>query len=300
MLKYVAGDCSNFKVLRLELVKILIFEAMNRAEVSVIISTYNQPKWLEKVLWSYEQQSFKDFEIIIADDGSGQETINLIKNYSSNSKMQIHHVWHEDNGFQKTKILNKAILKSTTDYLIFTDGDCMARADFLKVHHDKREPGYFLSGGYFKLPMNLSNLISEDDINKQRCFDIDWLRKNGLKSSFKNNKITANGFKEWALNTFTPTTATWNGHNASGWKNDIIEVNGFDERMQYGGEDRELGERMFNKGLKAKQVRYSAICLHLDHERGYVKPEMLEKNQTIRAKTKTENVVKTAFGIETL
>ena len=83
-----------------------------------------------------------------------------------------------------------------------------------------------------------------------KCFDIDWLEKNGLKSSFKNNKLTAKGLKSSFLNFITPTNASWNGHNSSGWKEDILSVNGFDERMQYGGQDRELGERLFNYGIK--------------------------------------------------
>ena len=70
--------------------------------------------------------------------------------------------------------------------------------------------------------------------------------------------------------------------------------------MQYGGEDRELGERLFNMGIKAKQIRYSAICLHLDHARGYVKPEMIEKNLAIRKTTKQNKVTKTPYGIEKL
>ena len=68
--------------------------------------------------------------------------------------------------------------------------------------------------------------------------------------------------------------------------------------MQYGGEDRELGERLFNMGIHSKQLRYSAICVHLDHARGYVKPEMIEKNRKIRAVTKQQKLTVTAFGIE--
>jgi len=273
------------------------FAYMNASKSTVIISTYNQPLWLEKVLWSYELQTESSFEIVIADDGSSSETKTLIDDFIKHSKLQITHVWHEDNGFQKTIILNKAILASTTDYLIFTDGDCIARKDFVETHLKFREVNYFLSGGYFKLPMSISETITKDDILSQKCFDINWLKLNGLKSSFKNTKITANGIVEKLLNKLTPTKATWNGHNASGWKSDILAANGFDERMQYGGEDRELGERMYNKGIKAKQIRYSAICLHLDHKRGYVKPEMIEKNQKIRANTKNNKLTRTAFGI---
>lgn len=271
---------------------------MNAIDISVIISTYNNPEWLEKVLWSYEQQTYKNFEVVIADDGSDNKTKQLIETISQEVSYPVRHIWHEDNGFQKTIILNKATVVSKGDYLVYSDGDCIARQDFLQVHLDKREKGYFLSGGYFKLPMSISQLISKEDIISQRCFDISWLKQHGLKASFKTNKITAKGFKEKLLNNLTPTTATWNGHNSSGYKIDIIKVNGYDERMQYGGEDRELGERLFNIGIKAKQIRYSAICLHLDHARGYVKPEMIAKNLKIRAATKSNKSTTTAHGIE--
>ena len=93
------------------------------------------------------------------------------------------------------------------------------------------------------------------------------------------------GFISKILNWITPTNASWNGHNSSGWKKDIENVNGFDERMQYGGQDRELGERLFNFGLKSKQLRYSAVCVHLDHKRGYKTPESIAKNLGIRNTT---------------
>lgn len=270
----------------------------NMPSISVIISTYNSEKWLEKVLWSYEVQGYKDFEVVIADDGSDFKTKQLIDKIKKEVSYPIQHIWHEDNGFQKTIILNKATVACKSDYLVFTDGDCVVRQDFLKAHLDTRERGCFLSGGYFKLPMDISQLITKDDILQQKCFDIHWLKKRGLKSSFKNNKITSKGLKAGLLNMLTPTKPTWNGHNASGWKHDILKVNGFDERMQYGGEDRELGERLVNMGIKPKKIRYSAICLHLDHARGYVKPEMIEKNLKIRAITKKEKVIRTPFGIE--
>lgn len=271
---------------------------MKTIDLSVIISTYNQPEWLEKVLWSYEHQTFKNFEVVIADDGSGEATKMLIDQIQNEVSYPIQHVWHEDNGFQKTIILNKATVASKGHYLVYTDGDCIARKDFLQIHSENKEQGYFLSGGYFKLPMKISMIIGRKEIESQICFDIDWLKEHGLKFSFKNNKITAKGFKQEFLNAVTPTKATWNGHNSSGWKTDILSANGYDERMQYGGEDRELGERLFNSGIKAKQLRYSAICLHLDHTRGYVKPEMIEKNKQIRTATKHQNIKRTLYGIE--
>lgn len=271
---------------------------MQNPKISVIISTYNSEAWLEKVMWSYEVQTFTDFEMVIADDGSKQPTLDVISKMKNLVHYPIHHVWHEDNGFQKSQILNKAILACNSDYILMSDGDCMARADFLQVHINKRETGYFLSGGYFMLPMPISEIITKDDILSQQCFELSWLKSKGLKSSFKNNKLTAKGFKRQLLNSVTPTNASWNGHNASGWKKDILAINGFDERMQYGGQDRELGERLFNYGIKSKQIRYSAICLHLDHPRGYKTQESIDKNLAIRATTKKENLKWTDYGIK--
>jgi glycosyltransferase involved in cell wall biosynthesis len=266
-------------------------------ETSVIMSTYNQPKWLKKALIGYEQQSFKNFEIIIADDGSTKETEAIIEQFKNTSNVSITHVWQEDKGFRKTIILNKAIQKTQASYLIFTDGDCIPRADFVATHLKLKKENCFLSGGYFKLPKQISEAISEDDIKTQRCFDKHWLLNQGLKKSFKTNKLTTSGFKEQFLNRMTPTKATFDGMNVSVWKNDVIEINGFDERMEYGGEDREIGERLMNLGIKPIQIRYSAICLHLDHERSYVNETALEKNKAIRKETKKHKSIWTDFGL---
>ncbi|WP_299245394.1 glycosyltransferase family 2 protein [uncultured Aquimarina sp.] len=266
--------------------------------ITVIISTYNQPAWLQKVLLGYEYQSINNFEVIIADDGSGEDTEKVISEFSKTATFPIAHIWHEDQGFRKTVILNKAIPLAKADYLLFTDGDCVPRKDFVETHIRLRKPGWFLSGGYFKLPKGISEQISKEDIENQKCFDANWLKERGLPPSFKLNKLTSSGFKERFLNFITPTKATWDGMNVSGWKKDVLLVNGFDERMQYGGEDREIGERLFNLGVKAKQIRYSAICLHLYHERGYVQPEMITKNNAIRKVTKKDKVIRTPFGIE--
>ena len=155
-------------------------------KVSVIISTYNSEEWLEKVLYGYSVQTENDFELIIADDGSTKKTEQLIINFKSKVSFPIVHVWQEDNGFQKTEILNKAITASTSDYLIFSDGDRIPRKDFVASHVKHRKPGIFLSGGYFKLPMSISKIISSEDIINQNCFEINWLKSNGLKNQFKN------------------------------------------------------------------------------------------------------------------
>lgn len=269
-------------------------------KVSVIVSTYNSERWLEKVLIGFNQQDFADFELIIADDGSNDKTRNTIERLRPKLKMPLQHVWHEDDGFQKTKILNKAILASKTDYLIFTDGDCIPRKDFVATHFKYRQKNYFLSGGYFKMSMETSEKVSEMDIVKQNCFDSKWLKENGTPWTIKFLKLNKSSVLSRLLNFVTPTNPSWNGHNASGWKSNLVAVNGFNNEMKYGGEDRELGERLFNSGLKSKQIRYSAVCVHLEHARGYVSDEIWEKNNQIRANTKQNKTIVTPTGITEL
>ncbi len=266
-------------------------------KISIIVSTYNAEEWLEKVLWGFHWQTYKNFEVVIADDGSGPKTKDLIACYKEKVCYDLLHVWQEDDGFQKSRILNKSVEACRAPYIIMTDGDCIPRKDFVLVHHLNKEVGYFISGGYYMLPMNISKRITLEDIEQQRCFNINWLKEMGIPNTFKNNKLTAKGFISKLLNTFTPTNASWNGHNSSGWKKDILNVNGFDERMQYGGQDRELGERLFNFGLKSKQLRYSAVCVHLDHKRGYKTPESIAKNRNIRKETRRNKSVWTHYGI---
>ncbi|MEY3501278.1 MAG: hypothetical protein RL308_2951, partial [Bacteroidota bacterium] len=140
----------------------------------------------------------------------------------------------------------------------------------------------------------------EKDVVVENCFDLNWLKSNGFKANFKSSKLTKSTVFADFMNWITPTKRSWNGHNSSGWKSDIMDVNGFNHDMQYGGLDRELGERLFNNGLLSKQIRYSAICVHLDHARGYSTPEIWQKNKGIREYNRKNKVVKIENGISSL
>ncbi len=254
--------------------------------IGVVITTYNSPLWLEKVLIGYEQQTLREFRVIIADDGSGSDTAEVVRKYQERGRLSIDHVWHEDQGFRKCQILNKAIRETECDYLIFTDGDCIPEPNFIATHARLARPGYFLSGGYIKLTMPVSELITEQHIRDGDIFSIDWLVAQGQPKTHKLTKLTRSAFRQKLMNTITPAAASWNGMNSSTWTRDLIAVNGFNEDMQYGGLDRELGERLWNYGHKSKQIRYTTVCMHLDHARGYAKPEIWAKNRAIRKAVK--------------
>ena len=268
--------------------------------LSVLMTTYNAPDWLEKVLWGYAAQTFRDFEIVIADDGSQPDTAERIERLRTQTGLDLVHIWQEDNGFQKCRILNKAILTARHDYLVFTDGDCIPRKDFLAVHAARRQPRTYLSGGYYKLPMTTSQAIAIDDIRSGRCFDIDWLRAHGLPRSAKELKLTAGPTAARWLNALTPTRCNFKGSNGSVWLEDVVAINGYDERMDYGGLDREFGVRLKNLGVKPVHVRYDAIVIHLDHKRGYARPERVAANLALRQASERERTLRTPRGIREL
>ncbi len=270
---------------------------MDSLSISVIISTYNSEDWLRKVLDGYKCQVYENYEVIVADDGSKGTTKDLIDSYRESYPVNIKHIWHEDKGYRRQRILNKAILEASHDYILFTDGDCIPRKDFVSTHAKFAEKGYFLSGGYCKLSMKASTAITANDIENEDCFDPQWLKKQDRLGSKQNLKLSVGDKAAAILDVVTPTGATFNNCNSSAWKEDLIKINGYDERMQYGGPDRELGERLVNLGIKPKQIRYKAICLHLDHPRGYKTKESLDRNLAIRKNTKDANVIETSHGI---
>ena len=267
---------------------------------SVVLTTYNQPRQLELVLRGYGAQTRRDFQVVVADDGSGEETREVVERLRREEGLDLLHVWHEDRGFRKCTILNRAILAARGDYLVFSDGDCIPRRDFVETHLRLAEPGRFLSGGYLRLPPGVSARITPADVASGRVADPRWLRAQGWRPGRHALRLLPAGPLAAALDALTPTRATWNGHNASTWKEALLAVNGFDMRMEYGGLDRAVGELLENAGVRGKQVRFRAPCLHLHHERPYVDAEKVRRNREIRARIRREGATRAAEGIAEL
>ena len=268
--------------------------------ISVIISTYNKPHFLERVLRGYSVQTRRDFQVVVADDGSGPETAALIERMRADTSLEILHVWHEDRGFRKTEILNRAIVASAGDHLLFTDGDCIPRRDLLDVHYRLAESGRYLAGGYLKLPEEVSAAISVDDVLTGRFSDLRWLRARGWSPGRRALRLVRSERLAALFDRLTPTAAHFHGNNASVAREALLEVNGFEGEMGYGGLDRALGYRLENLGVRGKQIRHRAVCLHLHHERPYKNAEVVQRNRQILERVRKAGEWRARQGIAEL
>lgn len=244
--------------------------------VSVIVSTCNQTKMLEKVLWGFNCQTYKDFELIIADEGSPEPTKELVAKIKTVMPFEISHICQEDNRFKKGEILQKAILSSKSYYIILTQGDCIPREDLVQVHYMNKEPKTVISGVSYLLPFKISKTLTQKDIEEQNCFKVDWLKSKGIKKLSKGTRHNSRGFKSKFHNTFTSAKHGWNRYNSSGWKKDILKVVGFKEDKE--DEGSLPGEDLQNHGIKFRQLRYSAVCVHLDYKSISQTTEVSNKN----------------------
>ena len=272
-------------------------------KISIILATYNWPESLDIILDNLSQQLKKNLniEIIIADDGSKDATISVIKKHQARFS-QIKHVWHEDIGFRKAKILNMAVAESTGDYLIFLDGDCIPFPDYIDEHSDLAENGYFVAGNRVLLSKKFTdNLLS----NPKLVYNIvKWRLFNWLFAKFKKNvnkmcprlRIGHGRLSKWRY----WRSNNWKypkGCNFAVWRTDFIEVNGFDEDFSgWGHEDADLFIRLLHSGIKIKDGRFSIPVLHLWHKES---DRLKERSNWDRLMQRLEDVncIKASNGI---
>jgi len=269
--------------------------------VEVIVTTYNNPVALHYALLGLEGQTFQDFTVCIADDGSGPETRQVVQTWIDRfGSTRMRHVWHPDVGFAKNQILNKAIASSQAQYLVFLDGDCIASPMYLARQMQLRAPRQFVSGSLIRMPLSVNAILNDQLILQGTIFHLQWLKEHNCVNRF-GALLKASALPSWLSNfleLISPVKKVWNGCNSAGWREDILRVNGFDESMTYGAEDVEMGVRLNNAGVKGRHIRYTAPVLHIEHSRGYADPAIAAKNKLYMKSVRKSGVAWTADGIK--
>ena len=235
--------------------------------ISILLATYNWPQALKLCLESLATQTDKNFEIIIADDGSSESTKQVIVSFKGSHPAVIKHLWQEDQGFRKTKILNQAIAAAHGDYLVFLDGDCIVQPDFVERHRELAQKGCLVTGSRILLNQTLTQEL------------LTW--PNWSFARFTENLIgkrLGGGInKYWPLK-IKLGNGSWRdykkfvwrrikGCNMACWKTDAEAINGFDETMTgWGHEDADFVFRLQHHGIHRKSGSWSTEVLHLFHK----------------------------------
>jgi glycosyltransferase involved in cell wall biosynthesis len=230
----------------------------NTFTTALLISTYNWPGALELVLMSALRQTIMPDEILIADDGSGADTQQLINSYRNKFSIPIKHAWHEDKGFRKSIVLNKAIKLSTSDYIIEVDGDVVLDRRFISDHINQAKNGFFVQGSRAMVnERKTTELIKNKNIDINPLTPGIYTRFNSLRvpaltSRFDNKRLQSTNVK---------------GCNLAFWRKDYIAVNGYYNGFEgWGWEDYEFAARLINLGIYKKRIKMVAIMYHLYHK----------------------------------
>ena len=235
--------------------------------IAVIVTTYNRPDALSVVLEGYLAQTDKDFEVIVADDGSTIETNQVIATYQTHVDLKLSHVWQKDIGFRAAAIRNRALALTSADYIIFSDGDCIPLPTFVAQHRLLAEPGWFLTGNRILLSEAFTHRVLKDNLPIHTWTTGRWV--------FALMKKDINRLMPLlSLPIATPLRKlrahSWNGAmtcNLSAWREDLMRINGLDEVYSgWGLEDSDLAIRLLRSGVCRKSLRFAAPVLHLWHK----------------------------------
>lgn len=231
--------------------------------LSLVIAVYERADFLERVLTSVAQQTLREVQVLVADDGSGPQIAEVVARWQHRLLHPLEHEWHEDRGFRKTVIVNRAVKRARADYLVFIDGDCILHHRFLERHYRRRRHGHVLAGRRVNLDGHLTAHLTLDDIRSRRLERVRfWWRHAGRHDR-------KNGFyAPWlsALRGLYRDAYSILGSNFSVHRADFFAVNGYDERIVGRGlEDNNLWARFVNSGIRIKPLTFEAIQYHCYH-----------------------------------
>jgi len=234
--------------------------------ISVIVSTYNRPDALERVLAGCCAQTDTNYEIIVADDGSTDSTRQLVAHCAHRSPVPIEHVWHEDDGFRAAEIRNKGIVRARGDYLIFLDGDCVPQHDFVQRHRQLASERAVVTGSRILLDETLTQQVIGQKLSLPDEGISFWAQQ---RMGSHVNKIAPLFIKLPDLRWRNIEQFKWRGIkscNMSAWRSDLEGVNGFDASfVGWGHEDADLVIRLANYGVYRKLGAYATEIFHLWH-----------------------------------
>lgn len=255
--------------------------------IVLIITTYNRPDALAAVLEGCLAQTDKNFEVIVADDGSTQDTADLIAVYQARAPFAIKHVWQEDAGFRAAAIRNRALAATAADYIIFIDGDCVPTAEFVASHRHLAERGWFLSGNRMMLTKSLTDKVLLDQLPIHLWRTRDWLQARWQGEIERLLPLLRLPGMDWLRKQFPKR---WQGAktcNLSAWRDDLVRVNGLDESYTgWGLEDSDLVIRLVRAGIYNKSARFSVPVFHLWHrenDRTNLEENRLRLQQVLQA-----------------
>jgi len=251
---------------------------MTNPSCTLVTPTYNWPEALELLLLSLLRQTVMPSEVIIADDGSREETKKLITDFQKKFPIPLIHIWHEDLKNRKPTIMNKAIAKAKYDYIIEIDGDIIMNPHFVEDHLTFAEKGHYLYGSR----VNIKEKILPELFSK-KILDFNLFSK-GIK---KRGRTIRFPFLMNFVKSVDQRSRKLRGCNMSFWKEDFIKINGFNENLVgWGIDDSEMIQRMHNLGIKGKRLKFSGIAYHIYHKEQ--SKSHLEINNEIERQT-TEN-----------
>ena len=233
--------------------------------ISVIVTTYNREDALDAVLQSLARQDDADFEVIVADDGSGPPTAKLIDAWRPKIGHRLEHVWHADRGFRAAEIRNRAILAARGTYCIFLDGDCLVRPDFVASHRRLAEPGWFVTGNRVLLSADLTSRVLAERLTPENWSFVRWLAERWRGGV---NRLAA--LLHLPLGPLRRIRQrVWQGArscNLAIWRSDLDRVDGFDADYQgWGKEDSDIIVRLLHAGIRRKDGAFATGVLHLWH-----------------------------------